>query len=245
MAKENVAQDMREEEHNVNFFKPVSEHARSNMKLIGTMVVIWAVAVFGFQFLLILMEKKVPEDYYVEFEQVWPVVAKGEASREARQTFSKVALAVLGKNVSVAAEHKDVLKESLAVQTRALLPAGRVGAFDAALAAGDMEEASQMAASALGLEEKGFDLLMRQLLPSSLVATSQTNLTESQRQQIPEIMSLYLIHNRSALTDFRFLGFPFHYWYTAQFLLILFVLLCLSYAILIDRIHKKHGFVEE
>ena len=57
-------------------------------------------------------------------------------------------------------------------------------------------------------------------------------------------MDLYLIHNSSPL-NFKFIGFPFHYWYTAQFLLILFVLLCLIYAVIIEKVNKKHEFPED
>ncbi|MFC1670672.1 DUF4212 domain-containing protein, partial [Spirochaetota bacterium] len=56
---------------------------------------------------------------------------------------------------------------------------------------------------------------------------------------------LYLIHNRNVLTDIKFLGFPFHYFYTSQLLLIMFVLICLVYCIATDRIHRKYGFIEE
>ena len=56
-----------------------------------------------------------------------------------------------------------------------------------------------------------------------------------------ETMGLYLIHNRSVLTDTKFLGFPFHYFYTAVFLLILFVGLCWLYCIRTDMFHKKYG----
>ena len=86
---------------------------------------------------------------------------------------------------------------------------------------------------------------MKDLLPSSLVKVESSALSDESKQALPEIMELYLIHNQSFLTDFKFLGFPFHYWYTAQFLLILFVLLCLYYAVSIDRMNEEYEFVEE
>jgi hypothetical protein len=58
------------------------------------------------------------------------------------------------------------------------------------------------------------------------------------------IMNLYMTHNRSFLTDSKFLGFPFHYFYTAVFLLILFVGLCIVYNLLIEWRLKKEGVVE-
>ena len=64
--------------------------------------------------------------------------------------------------------------------------------------------------------------------------------TES-RDVVAEAMGLYLIHNRSVLTDLKFLGFPFHYFYTAVFLLILFVGLCWLYCVRTDLFNKKYG----
>lgn len=69
-------------------------------------------------------------------------------------------------------------------------------------------------------------------------------LTEAEVTAIPVIMKTYLIHNRSILTDTKFLGFPFHYFYTAEFLLILFVLLCVIYVYRIQRLQKKFNIVE-
>ena len=40
----------------------------------------------------------------------------------------------------------------------------------------------------------------------------------------------------SFLTDARFLGFPFHYWFTGQFSIIGFLLLCLWFNRLFDRL---------
>ncbi|RKX20065.1 MAG: hypothetical protein DRP35_06675 [Candidatus Zixiibacteriota bacterium] len=42
----------------------------------------------------------------------------------------------------------------------------------------------------------------------------------------------------------RFLGFPFHYFYTAVFLLVLFVGLCWIFCFQTDRIYKKLGIEE-
>jgi len=40
------------------------------------------------------------------------------------------------------------------------------------------------------------------------------------------------------------MGFPFHYFYTAVFLLILFVVLCITYNLLIEWRLKKEGVKE-
>ncbi|MCK5295960.1 MAG: DUF4212 domain-containing protein, partial [Alphaproteobacteria bacterium] len=60
-----------------------------------------------------------------------------------------------------------------------------------------------------------------------------------------EIMKLYLVHNQNVFTDAKIFGFPFHYWYTAQFLLILFVGICYFYAKKIDKLHEEYDFVEK
>lgn len=62
--------------------------------------------------------------------------------------------------------------------------------------------------------------------------------------RLPEIMKLYLTHNQSILTHSKFMRFPFHYFYTAVFLLILFIILCIVYNILIEWRLRKEGIVE-
>ena len=42
------------EQYDVNFFRPLSNHAKANTRLIIILATVWAVAVFGFQFLLML-----------------------------------------------------------------------------------------------------------------------------------------------------------------------------------------------
>ncbi len=97
----------------------------------------------------------------------------------------------------------------------------------------------------IGLETKGFDRLMRSMLPTYVEDVLSSVQSDQVKEELPGVMELYLVHNQSALTDARFLGFPFHYWYTAQFLLILFVVLCLVYAKMLDHANKKFNFKEE
>ena len=65
------------QEYNVNFFKPATKHTRANMWLVVTLVLVWAVGVFGFQFLLIGMNEPTPEESYTQFQKVWPAVVAG------------------------------------------------------------------------------------------------------------------------------------------------------------------------
>ncbi|MCP5062527.1 MAG: DUF4212 domain-containing protein [Ignavibacteriae bacterium] len=229
---------MTEHEHyEVNFFKPLTDHAKANKKLISTLAIIWAVAVFGFHFLLIFITTPTPEQTLSDFNSVWPqVVEDNSATVEMKQVFAKSMLMVLGKNIAVKDDHKAVLKESLSWSVFSMQP-------DSIKPLYKLEPIS--AATNIGLSSEGFDKIMRDLLPSSLVKVESSSLSDASKKVLPEIMELYLVHNQSFLTDFKFLGFPFHYWYTAQFLLILFVLLCLYYAVSIDRMNEQYEFVEE
>jgi len=231
-----------QDKYEVNFFKPLSEHAKGNKKLISRLAIIWAVAVFGFHFLLIFITTPTAEKTLSDFNSVWPqVVEDSSAANEAKQIFAKSVLMVLGKNIAVKDNHKAVLKESLSWSVYSM----QADSVKPLYQAEPTKETINSAIVSIGLESEGFDKIMRDLLPVSLLKVENASLSVESKKSLPEIMNLYLIHNQSFLTDFKFLGFPFHYWYTAQFLLILFVVLCLIYAVSIDKLNKKHEIVEE
>ena len=73
------------------------------------------------------------------------------------------------------------------------------------------------------------------LISIELNSSMMDALSPESREAIPAAMALYLIHPQSFLTDGRFLGFPFHYFYSAVFLLVLFVGLCWLYCVRADR----------
>lgn len=230
------------EQYDVNFFRPLSDHAKANKKLIITLATIWAVGVFGFQFLLMIFNEPTPEKSYENFQSVFPAVVEDESVTSTMKVdFAKSLLNVLGKNIAVKDEHKAILKKSLSWTVASIQPDSLKNVF--------MEEPNQnsydLANSSLGLKNAGFDKIMVDLLPTSIVKLEQMSFPEEYKTVLPEIMKLYLVHNRSFLTDFNFMGFPFHYWYTAQFLLIMFVVLCVIYAKAIDKANVKHDFIEE
>ena len=230
------------EKYEVNFFRPLSDHAKANTKLISRLAIIWAVAVFGFHFLLILVTTPTPEQTFNDFNAVWPqVVEDTPATQEMNQEFARTMLMVLGKNIAVKDNHKTVLKESLSWAVYNMNADSTKSMF---LSEPNAESIIQASVS-IGLTSEGFDKIMNDLLPSSLIKVENNSLSIEAKEALPEIMELYLVHNQSFLTDFKFLGFPFHYWYTAQFLLILFVILCLIYAVLIDRMNREYDFIEE
>lgn len=230
------------EEYSVNFFKPLSDHAKANKKLISILAIIWFVAVFGFQGLLILLNEPTPEPAYDDFNSVWQAVVENqEISVESKQLFSRSLLSVLGKNIAVSDNHKAILKSSLTWSVYTNMSDSVRQVMETEPNANSIATAAKV----IGLSEQGFDKIMTDLLPFSLIKADSDQLSDEVKAALPGIMELYLVHNRSTLTDTTFIGFPFHYWYTAQFLLILFVVLCLIYALVIDRLNKKHEFVEE
>ena len=228
--------------YDVNFFKPKTAHSRTNRNMIIIMVLIWAVAVFGFQFALIIFNKPTPEASYTTFETLWPKIQDGSASAGDQQEFARVTLSVLGKNIAIKPDDKEILQDVLTQTVTGLLAVDQKSVFQANIADdAKKQEAVASAIQAIGLKDSGFDKLRADLLPSSLIAKTSGQISK----EIPEIMKLYLIHNQSFLTDTQFMGFPFHYWYTAQFLLILFVVICLIYASFTDKMNTKYDFADE
>jgi putative solute:sodium symporter small subunit len=219
---------MSADQYEVNLFKPKTAYTKANMKIIIVMIGIWAVAVFGFQFLMIAINKPTPEPTYQEFTAVWPAIENGNATTAQKQSFARVVLMVLGKNHMLKAgagenNHKNVLKEALSVTVNELTAA--TGKEDPA--------------AAIGLGTDKFDPLLADVLASSIVPIENGALPDEARKAFPAMMERYLVHNQSVLTDSKFLGFPFHYWYTAQFLLILFVALCGIFCYVIDKYNHK------
>ena len=301
-----VRDDVQTTQHEVNFFKPRPGYQTANMKLISLLVVIWAVAVFGFQFLLIAVQKETKEVNLQRYEDVVWVDENSSVEKLSDvqlRHLARATLDVLGKNFTVKEAHKVVLEKAFSVVVANLVPADRKEEFDSLVArsaepwkAADnaskkveelkedkeasaeakkkaADDAAQLTAAAAKLDADLFPLaiefiglgdenwksqydqydtperkdanwdglradLVRHSFRSSYAGTA---FDKDFKKDLDEIMELYLTHNQSFLTDSNFMGFPFHYWYTAQFLLILFVLLCLLYAVLIDKVMIKYG----
>lgn len=219
--------DKNDTSYDINFFRPTSGIAKDSNRIITLFVIIWFIAVFGFQFLLIATNKMTPEETLVRFNEVWPQAESGEATADELKAFSRTLLMVLGKNIALAEGDKVVLKEAFSSSVAKLTPGGSI-------------EPAVVAAT-LNLEQEKFGVIMTELLPHSLVSVQSGALSA----ELPGIMEKYCTHPQGPFTDFKFLGFPFHYWYTAQLLLIIFVLLCLAYALRIEKLYRKHNFVEE
>jgi uncharacterized membrane protein len=219
--------DSNDTSYNINFFRPIKGIARDSNRTITLFLIIWFVAVFGFQFLLIATNKLTPEQTLITFREVWPKAKSGEATTSELQELSLSLIMVLGKNIALTETDKAVLKEALSMTVVKLTPGQSLD--------------PQVLAKTLNLETNKFGRIMTELLPYSLVQPQSATYNSA----LPDIMEKYCMHPQGPLTNLKFLGFPFHYWYTAQFLLILFVLLCLVFAFRIEKLYRKNNYVEE
>ena len=244
-------EDLKNDFH-ISFFKPTTAQAKSNRNMVITFVLIWAIAVFGFQTLLFVLGKPTPESTFVQFEKVWPQIKDNQASPAELQEFSYTTLSVLGK-IFIKPEHKSALDNALswsvyqlADSTQKSEVVSAIHSFEESAATisdiGDPRyqqlklDLGRMVSSLIGLESND---VRTTILPLELVSASVDSFSDSDKHLVQEAMSLYLIHNQSVLTDARFLGFPFHYFYTAVFLLVLFVGICWLYCVRTDRINAK------
>ena len=57
-----------QKDYRISFFKPTTPFSKTNRNLVITLVLIWAIAVFGFQILLRVMEKPTPEKTLITFD---------------------------------------------------------------------------------------------------------------------------------------------------------------------------------
>ncbi len=241
-----------DKEYHISFFRPTTERARKNRNKVLILVTIWAIGVFGFQFLLRFLEKPTPEPVLIEFNQVWEDVKAENASDEQLQIFARTTLQVTAK-VFISPKHRAALNNGLTWATFQLADSAQKMAIMEALI--DFEDqakkvevltnpdyqASKKKLGALASVPLGFkgDELLTRILPLELHSDMINEFTAENKKIVAVAMPLYTTHNQSVLTDTTFMGFPFHYFYTAVFLLILFIAICWFYSFTTDRINKK------
>ncbi len=252
------------DQYNFSIFKPRHLHGRKNRNVILTMLLIWSMTVFGFQVLLRVIEKPTPEKTLEMFESTWPMVSKNDLSSVDYKTFLTSLILVKGKNL-VKPEDQKVLSDAISSLTFMVVPDSIRNIILADIS--DLKELKLQLVRTKDQEylniktmigEK-YKTLIDILTPysgynygsieapifiGSLEEKYPESLQDASLARIPEIMKFYLTHNQSVLTDTKFLGFPFHYFYTAVFLLILFIALCIAYNILVEWRLKKEGIVE-
>ncbi len=222
--------------YDINFFTPHTPFLKEATKLIWIGLTVWFLATYGFQTLLRIIEKPTPEAGYLVYEKVYPKLMQGNATPEELVSMSNVYLSLIGK--AVALQNNAPLKNAFTGTLVALLPADQQAQLMkvASEAATNKKVDTAFIAKALGIDTNE---AMKAALPYALAPVDASkNVMVS--PEIPAIMDKYLIHNQSVLTDTIVLGFPFHYLYTALFLLILFVLICLVYCKAVDSLMKKY-----
>jgi putative solute:sodium symporter small subunit len=238
-------------DYHVSFFKPVTEKARRNRNMTLWLISIWAIGVFGFQILLRVIEEPVPEDAYIKYEQVWDNVKAGSANMDEHAVFAKSVLQVLGK-VYVKPDYKPALQNAF---THSLFIVADDNSEQLASLLQNFENQLDVSESIIDpeyleakktLEEYIAEMLdlkaddTRNIVTAFSLKSDMKEIFSDENMQLTEkAMGLYLIHNRSVLTDTKFLGFPFHYFYTAVFLLILFVGICWTYCFVTDKREAK------
>lgn len=242
-----------ENDYHISFFRPTTDNARRNRNLTVQLVLIWAVAIFGFQILLKILEKPVPEPVYTQFMKAWPAVSAGNYTNDDLRNVAVPALNVLGK-VAIDPEHRAVLANLVSWSAFRIADDQTKIAFSEALrkleelsaSISDLTDPEYLAAKSamVPLVEQIFGLAPGDVRARIATVEIKSALTGSfnndSKPVVEEAMGFYLIHNRSVLTDTTFLGFPFHYFYTAVFLLILFVGLCWLYCVRTDMFHVKY-----
>ncbi len=221
---------------NVNFFKPSTPFLKENIRAIIIGLIIWAVAVYGFQILLKILEKPTPEEGYAVYEKIYPKLKQGVATLEEKRSIAKVYLSLVGKAIPL--QHNGDLKNVFTATVYDILPEDQKEKLieTAAQIENDRKIELGFVVDALDIKD---ETALKGALPYALSPISP-GATDLVNPEIQKIMDKYLVHNQSVLTDTIFLGFPFHYFYTALFLLTLFVLICLIYCYVIDGIMKKY-----
>ncbi|HOY33337.1 MAG TPA: DUF4212 domain-containing protein [Bacteroidales bacterium] len=250
--------------YNFSLFKPISPYGKQNRNLIISLVAIWFIAIFGFQILLLSLQKPTPEKSLLKFESVWNNVKNGTASEIEKQDFVKSIISVEGKS-SLKKDKKPVLDNAISWMVYTMISDSEKVVLSSYVA--DLKDTKEKLTKAndqdflnlqanLTMAKSNINTLLDNkigiestdveagILPYC-INTEYRDMSEEDIATLPQIMSLYLTHNRSFLTDTKFLGFPFHYFYTAVFLLILFVILCLIYSFRIQQIQKKYSIIEE
>ncbi len=252
------------EEYNFSIFRPRNLHGRKNRNVIMTMLLIWAVSVFGFQFLLRSVEKPTPEKSLITFMELWPSVRSGSVTPNSHNSFLSTLVLARGKNTLKSDEQK-IISDAITCFTYSILPdsAGRaLGGIVSTISDLRSSLASLKGEQYLEVKKKisehysaitdatvkytGFTRgsLESSIFVYSLQTSYPLSMSDASFDRLEDIMKLYMTHNQSFLTDSKVIGFPFHYFYTAVFLLILFVILCIVYNLLVEWRLKKEGVVE-
>ncbi len=241
-------------DYHFSFFKPKTDSARRNRNMVVQLVLIWVVAIFGFQVLLKVLEKPTPEPAWDIYQSVWGEIEAGSTDPDLLKKASQSALSVLGK-VAIDQVHREALDNmiswsafNIADDNKRTLLMQKLESFEnIAATTSDPTIADYVAAKneLITVLQEIYGLapsdVRGKIAAVEIKSSLMHSFSDEKREVFLDAMDLYLTHNRSVLTDARFLGFPYHYFYTAVFLLILFVGLCWLYCVRTDMFNKKYG----
>lgn len=247
----------KENDYHISFFRPTTERAKYNRTLVLWLIGIWAIAIFGFHFLLRAIEKPTPEPQLIAFNEVWESVKNNNANNDQLKSFAHATLHVTGK-VFIDETHRKALDNGITWAIMQLADSSQKIAFNSALVNFEMAAAKansftdqnylstklELGAIANSLLELNPNEVLAKILPLELHSAFKNVFSDENKAIVEKCMPHYTIHNRSVLTDTQFLGFPFHYFYTAVFLLILFIVLCWIYCYRVDKYNEKIGIAE-
>ncbi|MBN2862282.1 MAG: DUF4212 domain-containing protein [Bacteroidales bacterium] len=252
------------DQYNFSIFRPRNLHGRKNRNVIFSMLLIWAITVFGFQILLRIIQKPTPEKALAMFESAWPKILSDDSESRDYSTLLNSLILVKGKNMVKPADQK-ILSGAISYLAYKQMPdtikavvqtgISEIKKLKAQLGNVKGEEYLEISTiiqsklrvlSEISEPYSGYSTgtLESSIFIASLDDQYPESLNDTSLSGLPDIMRFYLTHFQSALTDTRFLGFPFHYFYTAVFLLILFIALCIIYNILVEWRLRKEGIVE-
>ena len=241
-------------DYHISFFKPTTDSARRNRNMVVQFVLIWAIAIFGFQILLKVIEKPTPEPAWDIYQSAWGEIEAGSTDAGLLMQASQSALSVLGK-VAIDPLHRGALDNmiswaalNIADSVQRTLLMQKLESFESIAATTDDPRAGEYVAAKnelIPVLQEIYGLtpsdVRGKIAAVEIHSSMMQSFSDENRMVFREAMDLYLIHNRSILTDTQFLGFPFHYFYTAVFLLILFVGLCWLYCVRTDMFNRKYG----
>jgi len=240
-------------DYHISFFKPTTDSARRNRNMVVQLVLIWAVAIFGFQIVLKIIEKPTPQPAWEIYNAHSDELQAGSTDPSVLTPVSRSALSVLGK-VAIDPAYRIALDNMIswsayhiADSAQKIVLLEKLLAFEMIAAISDDptdEDYTAAKNELIPLLQEIYELPPSDVRAKIAAVEINSSMMDSfsgvNRSLFREAMDLYLIHNRSVLTDTVFLGFPFHYFYTAVFLLILFVGLCWLYCVRTDMFDKKY-----
>lgn len=224
------------DKYDINFFTPHTPFLKDATRLIWIGMIIWGVMTYGSQILFKIAEKPTPEAGYTVYEKVYPKLKANTATQEELVSISKVYLALVGKSIPL--QKNAGLKNAFTSTVHELLPDAQKDQLITTAAAAEKDKKVDTAFIVAALGISGNEA-MKAAVPYAL-APLDLNKKSTTSAGIPAIMDKFLIHNQSVFTDTIFLGFPFHYIYSALILLTSFVLICLIYCRAIDKVMKKY-----